>query len=361
MAWHASGKTESGLSTHGLQIGQAMADNGRNEEAMMGNQDDGFEDTWADLVPEQPGGLSRWTTWLLAGGISLAIICLCAAGTFLVAREFLATATPLPAPSVPTEPAVVEGSTAAATRPPTPNVLASPTLEVQPTVTLNQGPTAVPPPPTGNVDVVRLSASPTIDGQLTEWSAAPAYQSSFIVYSVAGWDGSDDLTATWRLAWDQQNLYIGVEITDDVHVQTQTGNQIFRGDSIDMQFDTDRSGDFGDGLSPDDYQITFSPGDFATLTPSAFRFRGTQAGQILDAPGHNINLQAIPTPTGYVLEAAIPWNDINVIPREGLVLGVALNANDNDTPGTAVQEVMKSQVETRTLTDPSGWGTLTLK
>ena len=36
-------------------------------------------------------------------------------------------------------------------------------------------------------------------------------------------------------------------------------------------------------------------------------------------------------------------------------------ANDNDTPGTAVQEVMKSHVATRTLTDPTGWGTLTLR
>jgi hypothetical protein len=42
-------------------------------------------------------------------------------------------------------------------------------------------------------------------------------------------------------------------------------------------------------------------------------------------------------------------------------MGVALNANDDDVPGTAVQEVMMSHVSTRTLRNPTGWGTLTLK
>jgi hypothetical protein len=49
------------------------------------------------------------------------------------------------------------------------------------------------------------------------------------------------------------------------------------------------------------------------------------------------------------------------VPEPDLIVGVALNANDNDTPGTAVQEVMMSHVATRTLRDPTGWGTLTLK
>jgi hypothetical protein len=62
-----------------------------------------------------------------------------------------------------------------------------------------------------------------------------------------------------------------------------------------------------------------------------------------------------------VLEAAVPWRDLEKVPEPDLIVGVALNANDNDTPGTAVQEVMMSHVATRTLRDPTGWGTLTLK
>ena len=207
-----------------------------------------------------------------------------------------------------------------------------------------------------------LPTTPVIDGLLDEWGSVPAIQSSFIVYQVTGWDGSDDLNAVWRLAWDANNLLIAVEVTDDVHVQTQSGNQLFRGDSVDMQFDTNRPGDFGDGLSPDDFQSTLSPGDFAALPPSAARFQGTINGQILDAPtGHHLTMQARQVGQGYTIEAAIPWSDLNLVPAGGLVIGLALNANDNDSPGTAVQEVMKSHVITRTLTDPTGWGTLTLR
>jgi hypothetical protein len=129
-----------------------------------------------------------------------------------------------------------------------------------------------------------------------------------------------------------------------------------------MQFDTERNADFGPGLSPDDYQITLSPGNFADLPPSAFRFQGTENGRILDAPGrHQVSVAAQETSEGYTLEAAIPWTDLNLTPRPGLVIGLALNANDNDVPGTAVQEVMMSHVAGRTLTDPTSWGTLTLE
>ena len=41
-------------------------------------------------------------------------------------------------------------------------------------------------------------------------------------------------------------------------------------------------------------------------------------------------------------------------------MGIALNVNDNDTPGTAVQEVMKSHVGSRRSSDPTSWGTIVL-
>jgi hypothetical protein len=201
-----------------------------------------------------------------------------------------------------------------------------------------------------------------IDGSLAEWPEVETMTSAFRVYNAEGWDGSADLTAVWHLAWDSDNLYIGVEVTDDIHVQTQTGNQIFRGDSVDMQLDTDRATDYAPRLSPDDFQVNLSPGNFTDLPPSAFLFRGTDDNQILDAPGqHSIVVAAQPVEGGYVLEAAVPWRDLEKVPEPDLIVGLALNANDNDTPGTAVQEVMMSHVATRTLRDPTGWGTLTLK
>jgi hypothetical protein len=211
-----------------------------------------------------------------------------------------------------------------------------------------------------NVDAGRAAAPPTIDGDLGEWSGTPT-DSAYQVFNAEGWDGTDDLGASWQLSWDDANLYVAVTVTDDLHVQGQTGNQIFRGDSVDLQIDTDRDGDYAPAVSPDDFQITLSPGDFAALPPSAFRFQGTPTGTMVDAPGHRIAVAARPAGQGYTLEAAIPWGDLSVTPQAGMVIGLSLNASDNDSPGSAVQEVMKSHVPTRRFADPTSWGTLTLQ
>lgn len=333
---------------------------------MNNYQKDNQNDTWAGLIPEQPKEETPLAIWLGVAGVVVILLCLVAGGSFLIYRQFIAPPTAVPPPVVPT----VAGQATTADIPtipsdnPTPaGPSATATNVINPTVTLpGTGVTIPAPTASANVEAVRLAAPPTIDGNLAEWAGTASYTSAFRVFNAQSWDGTDDLTAVWHLAWDNSNFYIGVDVTDNQHVQIQTGNQIFRGDSLDIQFDTNRGGDFGDGLSPDDFQITFSPGDFATLPPAAFRFQGRDNGSILDAPGgHHVTVQALKTATGYTLEAAIPWSDLALTPQEGLVIGIALNASDNDTPGTAVQEVMMSHVSTRTLTDPRGWGTLTLK
>ncbi len=180
-------------------------------------------------------------------------------------------------------------------------------------------------------------------------------------FADASWDGSEDLTATWQLAWDNNNLYLAVTVLDDIHVQIQSSNLIFQGDSVDMQLDTDRLGDFErNNLSSDDFQITLSPGDFNTLPASVWRWTATDNGSLLDAPDHGIIVRAQRTDTGYLIEAAVPWRDLNVTPSNGLVLGASFNATDNDRVGTAVQEVFYSHIASRTLLSPNTWGTLTL-
>lgn len=79
------------------------------------------------------------------------------------------------------------------------------------------------------------------------------------------------------------------------------------------------------------------------------------------ATPHGIMVAATPSSAGYLLEAAIPWRDIGLTPAAGLVLGLAVNINDNDHPGTAIQEMMKSSSPNRRFGDPTSWGTLTLQ
>ncbi len=307
----------------------------------MGYQQDDFED-------ERPSTIN-WPLWLGIGALVLFLIGLCLLGAFLLTNQFLqrtAPPTPLTMPTAPRATAVTDPTD----------------IPLAPTATLraNSEATAVP-IGAGNVAVPQLTNPPIIDGHLSDWLGAPTTESAFRVYTHSSWDGTDDVTAVWQLGWDADNLYFAVRVTDNAHVQTQTGNQIFRGDSVDMQLDMERDADYGTAVSPDDFQIIFSPGDFAGLPPSAFRFRGTTGGQMVDATGHNIILAAQPTDLGYNLEAAIPWRDLAAMPSPGLVIGAALNVSDNDGVGTAVQEIMKSHVATRQFANPASWGTLTLK
>lgn len=306
----------------------------------MGYEPTDWEREWGGLEPEPPRR-PRAGMWLGLLLLFLMLLGVCGLGGYIAWQRLIGLAAPDPILEPPT--AGEDADTATATP-----------LSLAPTVTLpgesqSDGLTVA------RVATGPMATAPQIDANLSEWEGVPAVESAYTVYRAAAWDGTEDLTAVWHLAWDADNLYLAAEVSDDVHVQTQSGNQIFRGDSLELQIDTDRAGDLGSGLNADDVQINLSPGNFADLPPSAFRFLGGN-----DAPGADIRVAAQPTDTGYVLEAAVPWRDIGVAPTPGLTLGLALNANDNDTPGTAVQEVLKSHVPTRTFSDPTTWGTLTL-
>lgn len=243
---------------------------------------------------------------------------------------------------------------------PPPSDTAVPAATDTPPPTNTPLPTLIPPIITVNVNAPFFNIAPIIDGNLNEWAAVTPVLAAHRTFEANSWDGSDDLTAVWHLAWDNSNLYLAVAVTDDIHAQNQSGNLIFQGDSVDMQLDTNRQADLSDSLSGDDFQITFSPGDFNSLPPSVWRWTASNSGGIQDAPDHGIVSRAQRTATGYAIEAAIPWRDLNVTPGVGLVMGASFNATDNDRVGTAVQEVFYSHVASRTLLSPNTWGTLTL-
>lgn len=215
--------------------------------------------------------------------------------------------------------------------------------------------------PDGEIVVFELDKPFEIDAELSGWSNFPPYPIPFTVFSRNDWDGTSDIEAYWRLAWDHEYLYIGTVVVDDIHVQTQSGKHIFLGDSLELQIDTNPLAN-AVKLNPSTYQLILSPGDFKLLPPSAHQFQATTQGQMLElAYQPQTKVAALPTKKGYVLETAIAWRDLGVAPSADLVLGIALNINDNDTPNSARQEVMKSHVSNREYSNPTTWGSLRLK
>jgi hypothetical protein len=325
---------------------------------MMNDTKPDWDQAWQGMEPEQPRP-RRSAYWLALAAAIFLLLGACALGYFVLQQR----TTPEPGLSLPGE--ETETPEDGATDEPVAEVTndAGEGSGIAPTVTL-PGDFATPPqpPPASDVVAPRATTQIIVDGNAAEWAGIPVYSSPHIVFTGDAWDGSDDLAASWQMAWDDQTLYLIANVADDVHAQNQLGNQTFRGDSIELQVDADRAGDYGPTLSPDDFQLALSPGDFNNVPASAFRFQGTASGSMLDATTpHGIVVAAIPSGAGYVLEAAIPWRDLNITPSAGLVIGLAVNVNDNDRPGTAAQELMKSSVPNRRFGDPTTWGTLTLQ
>ncbi len=205
----------------------------------------------------------------------------------------------------------------------------------------------------------RRASPPSIDGNLTDWGSLPYVIGSreYVVYKPENWTDALDQSFTFALAWDDTNLYVAAQVADDAHVQTQQGELIFKGDSLELLLDADLRGDFADQkLSADDFQLGLSPGALNGDAPEAYLWfptsrKGSPAG---------IRLAAQPNGQAYQLEAAIPWALFNVSPMVGDRFGFALSSSDDDTLDTAEQQSLMASSSTRKLIDPTTWGLLIL-
>jgi hypothetical protein len=226
--------------------------------------------------------------------------------------------------------------------------------------------TALPPTPlpsftpparsNGALIIAQRRNAPVVDGLLSDWSDWP-YRAESAVFRPENWTGAADLNVQFALAWDEANLYLAAIVTDDAFVQTQRGEALFRGDSVEMLFDADLAGDFsGASLNGDDFQLGLSPGTNSGDGAEAWLwFPRAAAGVPV-----NVVVASQQTALGYTCEAQIPWAMFGLRPAGGQRFGFALSASDNDSPGAADQQSMVSSVNTRRLSDPTTWGTLEL-
>ena len=207
------------------------------------------------------------------------------------------------------------------------------------------------------VEAALLETPPTIDGALADWTDL-GRELGQIVFGASNWTGASDVSAKYHIGWTEQGLYLGLQVTDDKRVQVSSGRNMFKGDIIELQLDSDLTGDFfSNSLTSDDYQIGLSAGNFGSLASEAWRWYPIG----LAGPLSGVSLKAVTTTEGYGLEAMIPWTVFGVTPEVGDRFGFALSISDNDLSGAPVQQSMVSSVSTRTLTNPTTWGTLVLK
>lgn len=258
------------------------------------------------------------------------------------------------ATALPTSTPLPTATQAIPTATPYPTYTPYPTQTPIPTTVTYDGPGVR---PGAGVIAAYLSSPPTIDGSLGDWSETQ-YPVENVAYGAGEHTSAADLSGTVMMGWDADNLYLGAEVFDDIYVQEATGENLFKGDSIEILLDLNVSDDYYYAqLSGDDYQLGISPGNpIAGSNTEAYLWYPWS----VSGPRPQVQIGAAATAQGYIIEAAIPWSMYGLIPNVGDHYGFGFSLSDNDSAGTTVQQSMVSNLANRIFTNPMTWGDLML-
>ena len=353
--------------------------------------------------PEPPPGKSIWLT--IAGvAIVLAIAYLfwqflpggmgAPTSTSAVDPSSTVTSIAIAAPADTAAEAADPPATATAVQATPTTLPATPTATTAPTHTPTSAPTPIPTPTlpvliepharplhnglliAPNVELLSAQARILIDGNREDWRTLQDEQGIVPTQMVnvytnpnapgcearyPGAPAATDLAGSVLFAYDSTYLYVSFEIDDDGYVSNPDPTYYWKGDAPQLLLDIDMAQDFYDRkTSVDEFQVDLSPGQHQIgPQPSANQFTVNYNRARLFAEA---KVAASATSTGYFLEAALPWSDLNNFqPSSGLTLGVAPGVSDNDTPDALRQECMFSAAPNRAWGNPTTWATLLLR
>lgn len=186
---------------------------------------------------------------------------------------------------------------------------------------------------------------PVIDGDPDDWELVPAaitLNKSHIVWGKAQHKGDEDLSGTVRLAYDENYLYLLVEVVDEA-IKTASDKGIFVSDHVELDFAPVYK-DNASGPRQKDWRILgFTPG---TVETSGDPLADMEADVIAAFPEtldySGVDVGSSITEDGYVIEARIPWKTLGIKGRvtAGQVFGVDVHISDSDKD--FLQECMTS-------------------
>ncbi len=188
----------------------------------------------------------------------------------------------------------------------------------------------------GFVRVPRAKSKIKLDGAMAEpdWRDAPVEHLNearqfYSFRADKAWQGAAGLSGELRFLWDNEYLYLGVTVRDDVFVNNKVGGDIWAGDGLQMMVDPAR-----------DRPVKVGKYDLAmALTkngPQAWCYLaadgGAPAGEANDIVVAAKRLDPARGDMNYTV--AIPWSRIAPFqPAPGANLGLCVAINDDDGPG----------------------------
>lgn len=193
--------------------------------------------------------------------------------------------------------------------------------------------------------IAKATRAPVIDGTAEDiWSDAQKYQIGNIIYLPVS--SANDLSADYRAMWDQENLYLFVDVVDDELKNDSI--EFYYDDTVEVFIDADNSKDSGYGNN--DYTYNFN---WDRTRPSM-----EERGQ----PYWNddIKFALVTSDNGYQLEIKFPWSALGVKPSAGVKIGLDVHVNDDDDGGERDSKFTWRDKEDDAWQNPQAFGTAEL-
>lgn len=185
------------------------------------------------------------------------------------------------------------------------------------------------------LEIPRLSQPPRIDGDLSDMSGLAGDN---ISHQDLWWrtepSGESDSSASFHVAYDQQNLYVGVDVRDEAVVCNIAPDDVraqLRSDAVGITVDpSGRSRDTSTVIQAAAFPCT-------TEGFQARGFRDADANQgIMEETAPGMQVSSRKTDTGYTLEFSIPWAVMPEQPAPGDEIGLNIVIYDGDETNARV-------------------------
>lgn len=196
-------------------------------------------------------------------------------------------------------------------------------------VSLTQGYYGIVNTKTSFLAAVKASQPIVLDGDLSEWQDAMpfAMNQAWQVKQIPDWGGPSDLSGVGYLKWDQDYLYLALNVTDNVHRQDDTGSATWKGDGIQFAIDpgfAELPGKYGH------HEIGVALHETGETNWRWLAAYGMDVGEI-----EGLECTIVRSGNNTIYELAIPWSELlkDQAVEPGLVVGFSLLVNDNDGTG----------------------------
>lgn len=203
--------------------------------------------------------------------------------------------------------------------------------------------------------IMPVATSPVIDGNEDEvWADAPVYKIANTIYSPIS--SPNDFSASFRAMWDDNNLYMLVDVTDDVLVNDTSPDQPVTlptgstnipwwfDDCVEVYIDAgnSKSNQYGS----EDAQYHF---DWDRTNPTMGRHN--EHGRI-----ENIEFAMATTEKGYRTEIKFPWTTLGKKPSVGSSIGLDVHVNDDDDGGERDTKITWCDKQDTAWNNPQAFG-----